>query len=198
MPLMKCPDCGKEMSTAAPACPNCGRPNVAASQPAPPKPSAATVHGKGEGCFLRTMNIGCVIVVGFIVLIIVLIEIGSSGSTVSPSSTSSAPSSPNSSEPKLELVRYTWSKGDDYAIVKGQVKNISSQSIRNVEAVATFYDKSGGFVTSDDALIDYNPILAGQTSPFSVMARVNPEMRTATVEFKELMGGTIPHISREK
>ena len=26
MPLIQCPDCGKEVSNAAPTCPNCGRP----------------------------------------------------------------------------------------------------------------------------------------------------------------------------
>lgn len=26
MPLIKCPDCGKEVSDKAPVCPNCGRP----------------------------------------------------------------------------------------------------------------------------------------------------------------------------
>ena len=30
MALIKCPDCNKEMSDQAPACPNCGRPNAAA------------------------------------------------------------------------------------------------------------------------------------------------------------------------
>src|SRR5579859_7521420 len=36
MALTTCPDCGREVSTAAPACPHCGRPNgpvVAAPQP---------------------------------------------------------------------------------------------------------------------------------------------------------------------
>ena len=34
MPLLVCPDCKKEISDAAPACPNCGRP---ASAPKPAK-----------------------------------------------------------------------------------------------------------------------------------------------------------------
>jgi hypothetical protein len=33
MPLVKCPDCGKEISSSAPSCPHCGRPNTA---PRPP------------------------------------------------------------------------------------------------------------------------------------------------------------------
>lgn len=31
MPLVQCPDCAKSISDAAPACPNCGRPMIAAA-----------------------------------------------------------------------------------------------------------------------------------------------------------------------
>lgn len=63
MSLMTCPDCGKEISSDAPTCPQCGRPIKGL-----PKP-------KGEGCFLRTLNIGCVIVLVFVGLIIILTAI---------------------------------------------------------------------------------------------------------------------------
>lgn len=33
MPMIACPDCKKEMSDAAPACPSCGRPNANAESP---------------------------------------------------------------------------------------------------------------------------------------------------------------------
>lgn len=33
MALLKCPDCGHDLSDAAPACPNCGRPNSAVAAP---------------------------------------------------------------------------------------------------------------------------------------------------------------------
>lgn len=47
--LIKCPDCGKQISKSAPACPDCGR------------TMKKGASGKGEGCFLQTLNIGCVI-----------------------------------------------------------------------------------------------------------------------------------------
>jgi hypothetical protein len=129
---------------------------------------------------------------------LVLWAIGSQlPSTTNSYSPSSAPSagletdSRASTEPQLELVKYSWSTEYDHAILEGQVKNISASSLRNVTAVATFYDKSGGFITSDDAIIDYNPILPGQVSPFKVITTENPAMRKAGVEFKFLMGGTI-------
>jgi uncharacterized membrane protein YdbT with pleckstrin-like domain len=44
MPLTNCPDCGREISTAAPACPNCGRPNAPAV--APPQAPVVTAEEK--------------------------------------------------------------------------------------------------------------------------------------------------------
>jgi hypothetical protein len=43
MPLVQCPDCGKEHSDAAPACPHCGRPTGAAS---PGRTTPQTVYVK--------------------------------------------------------------------------------------------------------------------------------------------------------
>jgi hypothetical protein len=92
---------------------------------------------------------------------------------------------------QLELVKFSWHTEYGHAILEGQVRNISAHSLRNVEAVATFYTKDGEFITSADALIDYNPILPGQASPFKVYATENPAMNKANVEFKELISGTI-------
>jgi hypothetical protein len=96
-------------------------------------------------------------------------------------------------DPPLRLSRWSWGEDYGYAIANGQVKNNSSESLENVEAVVTYYDKNGQFITSDDALIEYNPLLAGQSSPFRVTTRWNPAMATAQLEFKTLMGGTIAH-----
>ena len=76
---------------------------------------------------------------------------------------------------------------------QGQVTNISSGSLRNVTAVVTFLTASGDFITSTDALIDFNPILPGQTSPWSVITTWNPAMQSARVEFKDLLGPKLNH-----
>jgi len=100
----------------------------------------------------------------------------------------------------LELITWSWSTtaGGSYVEARGQVKNISGRSLRNVEAVANFYDKNGNFITSSSALIEFNPILAGQTSPFTVMETYNPAMKKASVQFKFFMGGTIPTYHKKK
>src|SRR5580692_2276917 len=40
MPLFACPDCGRQVSDAAPACPGCGRPFQATGAFGPPAPAA--------------------------------------------------------------------------------------------------------------------------------------------------------------
>jgi len=67
MPLIKCPDCGKDISSNAVACPECGRPMKAV----PTRKNVPTP--KGEGCFLQTLNVGCMIVLGIIGLFILLL-----------------------------------------------------------------------------------------------------------------------------
>lgn len=57
MPLLKCDDCGKEISPSAPACPNCGRPQGAVSTAPPAKKQRTTAESAllavaGVGLFL--------------------------------------------------------------------------------------------------------------------------------------------------
>lgn len=81
---------------------------------------------------------------------------------------------------------------DGYCIVSGEVKNISPGKLANVEAVATFYDKNKNVIKTDDALIEYNPILPGQTSPFRVGTTGNPAIKSEVLTFAFLGGAEIP------
>jgi len=92
----------------------------------------------------------------------------------------------------LLLMGWSWRHEHGYAITEGQVKNISSQSLDNIEAIVEFYTKDGKFITSDSSLIEYRPLLSGQTSPFKVYATWNPAMKSAKIDFKFLFGGSIP------
>ena len=69
--------------------------------------------------------------------------------------------------------------------------NISGQKLGNVMAVVQFNDEKGDLITAGDALIDYNPILPGQTSSFKAMATANPAMKKAQLDFKYLFGSSI-------
>ena len=122
-------------------------------------------------------------------------EMGKEPAVVKNGSLSSPPTTAPVVEdnPLLELKSWNWgqTEGGSHAEANGIIKNISGQSLKNVTAVVSFYTKDGTFITSDEALIDYNPILSGQTSPFKVLETWNPAMSRASVEFKFLMGGTI-------
>lgn len=93
--------------------------------------------------------------------------------------------------PALSFNATRCEQDSGYMIAEGTVTNNTTEALKDVAAVVSFNDASGKLVTSEDSLIEYNPILAGQTSPFKVMATYNPAMATCSVSFKELMGGEI-------
>jgi|WetSurMetagenome_2_1015567.scaffolds.fasta_scaffold243123_3 hypothetical protein len=114
MALVKCPDCGKEISDVAPSCPHCGRPMLQTG------PSVEVKKAKKP----NRLGVGCLIVfLVFIGLWIVGKFVG--GLTSSPVAKNDTPT-PTVVEPQLELVAYSWSTESGYAILEGQVKNISS------------------------------------------------------------------------
>lgn len=47
MPIINCPDCSKEMSDAAPLCPNCGRPNPSVKPAEPTERKVSLLLGLG-------------------------------------------------------------------------------------------------------------------------------------------------------
>lgn len=93
--------------------------------------------------------------------------------------------------PQLEVLNWHWSREYSYIIAEGEVRNISDQKLDNVLAVLRYYTADYTFVTSDDALIDYNPIMPGQTSPFKVYTTDNPLIKSGGLSFRHLMGGAI-------
>lgn len=62
MALINCPECQNQISDKADNCPKCGYPIAG-------KKSKITVQKK-EGCFLQTLNLGCLIFVIAILLFI--------------------------------------------------------------------------------------------------------------------------------
>ena len=170
MALRQCRECKKEVSSEAKVCPNCGVSNPVGRKTSP----------VAWGCLA--------------VIVLVGVFVAKGCSDISSRITTAAAPPPASNAPQLVLKTWSWSREYGYVTAVGQVKNISNVPLRNVEAVASFYDAKGTFITSGDALIDYNPILPGQTSPFHAMTTDNPAMRSASIEFKELMGGTIRYV----
>ncbi len=149
MGLIKCPDCGRDVSDAAPSCPNCGRPTrVQAPPPGQVAPSKKKTSPLAWGCLVVLLG-----VLGLFVLAALLVDHSTTDRVRSPE-VGGPPAAP-----QLELKGFSWHTEYGYAILEGQVTNVSSQPLKNVTAVASFYDAKGGFITSSEALIEYNPIL---------------------------------------
>ena len=66
MALVKCTECSKEISDKALTCPYCGNPIAPVLSPVQPK----IIVKKNEGCFLQTLNIGCLLVLIIIGLVV--------------------------------------------------------------------------------------------------------------------------------
>ena len=98
---------------------------------------------------------------------------------------------PTPIEYQLEVISWHWSRAYGYITVEGEVKNISGMRLENVMANVVFRTEAEEYVTSADALIDYNPIMPDQTSPFTVIQKDNPLIYWAYLSFKYLFGGTI-------
>jgi len=75
MALINCSECGKEISSKADKCPNCGNPVNKSGVIPSSYQSTSDIHGKNEGCFMQTLNLGCVITVAIIGGIVLLILI---------------------------------------------------------------------------------------------------------------------------
>ena len=72
MALIKCPECGTEVSDKAEKCPKCAYPIKPANNIPPvnndSKPEV--IVKPKEGCFLQTLNFGCAVIVIIIVVIV--------------------------------------------------------------------------------------------------------------------------------
>ncbi|MEO7716307.1 MAG: FxLYD domain-containing protein [Capsulimonas sp.] len=193
---MNCPDCGYKMSDTDLDCPRCkkfGKP----SKIAPPQTNWAAPDQKPKS------GSSAVVVAGVIVAL--LWAYGSWNSSRDPASPSQtagqtsepaqysppAAPAPVDTTPKLKKLSENFTKEYTYCIVSGEVKNTSGESLKSVEAVTTYYDKNNNVVKTDSALIDFNPILPGQTSPYKTMSSDNPAIKTERTRFQEFGGAEI-------
>ena len=100
--------------------------------------------------------------------------------------------------PALILGTWDWSRTSEgsHIEVRGEVKNVSAGNLKDVEAVVTFRDNSGKYISHESAILEYNPIVAGQTSPFKIISTYNPEITDAIIEFKTIAGDKVKSSNR--
>lgn len=94
---------------------------------------------------------------------------------------------------KLALLSNNGVRQSGYLIINGEVQNMSGEKITHLMAVVTHYTNKDSIISSEDAVVEYDPLLPGQKTPFKVMTRSNPEMKKYAVSFKTMFGGEIPY-----
>jgi len=93
----------------------------------------------------------------------------------------------------LALLSWHWSASEsNYAIVEGEVINLTEARLENILVTVSWYNIHGQFITSSSSHIDYKVLMPGQASPFKVYTPDNSQMSNAEIEFKKLFSGTIP------
>lgn len=95
---------------------------------------------------------------------------------------------------QLELIDWHWSEEHGYLKAEGRVRNLTDRPLRRVQVVVTYTTSGGDLVKHSQAMVDYDPILPGQVSPWSTITTGNPAAARASVDFKELFGGSIPWV----
>lgn len=81
MAMIKCPECGKEISDKATTCPNCGAPIGTTSQGAPAQPDFGQYNGPAQQPpKKKKKHRGLVVLAVIVVLIIIIIAAANSGS----------------------------------------------------------------------------------------------------------------------
>jgi hypothetical protein len=108
-----------------------------------------------------------------------------------------------STKPSPQLAVSSWrcdADGRGFEIA-GEVKNTSGSSFNYLQPTVTMRAADGRFVTYWSGFTDYNPLLPGQTSPFSISVNLNPAIKKADLSFTEdratieLWGRTRKHVS---
>lgn len=164
MALNECRECGREVSTEAESCPQCGAPyptKEANYSPPDSGDSSESDEGSstgskiGKGCAIGCAGLLAIYVLGALIGLF-------SGTDTSSSTGSSTDIDSRNTAPTVEVVSWNWRAdpgfGTDGAIIYTvEVRNLSDQPIETVRIDFTTYDAQGNVVGSDYTFVSGLP-----------------------------------------
>jgi len=185
----RCRFCLKSIGVTDRICPHCNRDTVTGVVAPPPIVAAPIVSAPQKQLTWRSVRM----VLGSLAVLFIAVLIGTSivARNYGMSPTIEQPPTIEQTGPSLALLASNGHHEYGYWIVEGEVRNISNSPLRLVEAVTAWYQDDDTFISSSSSLIDFNPIMPNQTSPFKTMLRGNPLMSKYSVRFKRYGGGSI-------
>jgi hypothetical protein len=127
------------------------------------------------------------------VVFFVCLAAGTAWVMSAPEGTSAVAVGPNS---PLELVSLTHSRQNDKLAVSGLVRNpAAGKPVERLSAVVFLFDRTGTFVTSSRAHVDFLRLGAGDETPFVVSIDAPATVARYRVSFRT-DDGVVPHIDR--
>ncbi len=210
-----CPQCQTDHQDTAKWCKNCGlrfEPKKEISEPFFPPPSKviSTPAGIALGVFLMIASCG--------VVAIVISKIPRPAPRASSTPINIAPSpeitknlgtpqertppqkqvtpEPADTPPLALLASRGQQTSEVFITVEGQVTNISGEPIESLMVLVTHYDRNKQFITTSQAMIAFNPLMPGQTSPFKSITRYNPLMASYDIQFKHVLGKPYEYVDK--
>ncbi|MDD5258422.1 MAG: FxLYD domain-containing protein [bacterium] len=170
MPLIKCRECGHMISTQAAYCPNCGV-----------SPNKISMESEIRLVILLVILILALLVAARMPLLR-NIFIGNW-------------SNKENLLAEVASVQINYSQSyrpvPDRIAVTGEVKNLSTVTLPDVEVTIHWLDKYGNLVGTDTARIQAQPLYAGRVSSFEVISIYQDDMIDYQLSFRTMAGGHI-------
>lgn len=133
--------------------------------------------------------------VGFAMTVVVIIVFAMLGATRSSGTAAAATAALKS--PSLELLSMRHVREGDALTVTGLVRNGGSGSADRLIAVVFAFDRSGNFLSSGRAPIDFLALSPGDESPFKVSVPNAGEVGRYRVSFRT-EAGVVKHVDRRQ
>jgi hypothetical protein len=106
----------------------------------------------------------------------------------------SSGAAPNKASINIHGLQATRQYG--YMTVTGEASNATTKTLTGVEAVVEYFDRNGGLVKVETALVEMPTLLPGDETPFSVQTSDQAGIASYRVRFRQLNGAGIPAFNR--